>query len=407
MLAIPPPIYNHLGGPEAPVRINVGASSIGHVNLTVPYLNLRESHTIQATVTTFTIDTHIIARTNGKENKGISLEADTDITVHVFIDTKDSGQEGFLALPIGGRDYVVASYTPRRKWAFTSGYIIASSQDNTRILIRSQNTDKVVVLNRFETYQLQTTAFDPSGTVIHSNQAISVFAGSMCPFVPADANGSCSALLDQIPPTDSWGSTYIVPPLENNLINVIRIYTANDSTLVTLTNSTSVNRIYLSSFSYKELIFGKNPLLINSGSNIQVVMYGFTGYTFGSHDAAFMAVLPSMSHFLSEYRFATPNYSGHYPNSLLIIIKQSDQSGLLLNGGSLRYNSVQSLNTPTGLYSILTVSVDKGRENILRHRHQAEFGAVLYSPNGGIGYGYCVGKKLAYSDSEFIFFQHF
>ena len=400
MLAVPKVSHGYYA-PDPPIAISVYANKLpGHVNLTVPFLNRRETHTLTSTLSNFTLNTSIIARNNGKENKAIYLEADTDITVHVFLNSHSSdAREGFLALPIGGTDFVVASYTPRRNWGFSSGYIIAGAHDNTRITVRAHNTQKTVLLNRFETYQMQTTEYDPSGTVIHSDKPVSVFANSQCPFVPANTNGTCKHLLDQIPPIGSWGSSYIVPALENNVINVIRIYTDSHATWVTLTNGSSTVKVYIQQYTYKEFIFGTRPLYISSESNMQVVMYGYTGY-FNTNDDAFMAALPSIDHFLSEYRFATQNHYGS-KTSLLITVKDSEETGLRLNGATLRYASKKILNTPKGLYSILTLPVSQGMEYSLFHQRDAEFGAILYEPQGGIGYGYCLGKKLSYSDSEF------
>ena len=403
MLAVPkvPPMaaYHDL---DPPIAISVYADKLpGHVNLTVPFLNRRETHTLTSTLSNFTLNTSIIARNNGKENKAIYLEADTDITVHVIVNSRHSAaREGFLALPIAGTDFVVSSYTPRRNWGFSSGYIIAGVHDNTRITVRAHNTQKTVLLNRFETYQMQTTEFDPSGTVIHSDKPASVFANSQCPFVPADAKATCSSLLDQIPSIDSWGSTYIVPPLENNVFTVIRIYTGIHATGVTLTNSSSTINVYLQQYTYKEFIFGTQPMYIHSNSKIQVVMYGFTGYSYDSNDDTFMTVLPSTEHFLSAYRFSTQNDFG-YKNSLLITIKHSEETGLLLNGAKLRYTSKQNLNTPVGLYSVLNIPVSQGLEYSLFHQRNAEFGTILYGQESGIDYGYCLGKKLSSSDSEF------
>ena len=404
MLAVPklPPMIG------SSIEISVYADKLpGRVNLTVPFLNRRETRTMASSLSSFILfNTSIIARNNGKENKAIYLESDTDITVHVFLNSgSSSGREGFLALPIGGTDFIVASYTPRRSF-FSSGYIIVGTHDNTSITVRANNTQKMVMLNRFETYQMQTDEFDPSGTIIHTDKPVSVLANSQCPFVPADANGTCSSLLAQIPSTDSWGSTYIVPPIENNIINVIRIYTDSHATWVTLTNSSSIINVYLQPYTHKEFIFGTQAMYIHSKSKIQVVMYGFTGYSHDSKHGTFMAVLPSTEHFLSAYRFAAQDklISGlRDQNSLLITIKSSEDTGLLLNGAQLRCTSKQNLNTPIGFYSILTVPVSQGMEYSLFHQRNVEFGAILYGLYGGIDYGFCLGKKLSTPDSESTF----
>ncbi len=70
-----------------------------------------------------------------------------------------------------------------------------------------------ITLNSMETYLIASDTNDLTGTRITSSKPLSVFSGSDCAQVPR-GRGSCDHLVEQVPPTVTWGSKFLVASLE-------------------------------------------------------------------------------------------------------------------------------------------------------------------------------------------------
>ena len=70
-----------------------------------------------------------------------------------------------------------------------------------------------ITLNSVETYLIASDTDDLTGTRITSSKPLSVFSGSDCANVPQGIE-FCDHLVEQVPPTVTWGSKFLVASLE-------------------------------------------------------------------------------------------------------------------------------------------------------------------------------------------------
>ena len=75
------------------------------------------------------------------------------------------------------------------------------------------------------------TTSDLSGTKIIANKPVSVFSGHRGAYVPY---GNYGYMIEQIPLTTSWGTTYYVAPLSTRNFYSIKVLAAHDNTNVTM-----------------------------------------------------------------------------------------------------------------------------------------------------------------------------
>ena len=117
---------------------------------------------------------------------------------------------------------------------FHSQLLLVGCKDNTTItIIPSKNitlsmklqepTDETIIIQAgnsyaFSLHKLQTlilyNSYDITGTKIISNKPLTVISGHSCTKVPTGF-GVCDAITTQVPPTITWGKTFILPPLSD------------------------------------------------------------------------------------------------------------------------------------------------------------------------------------------------
>ena len=83
-----------------------------------------------------------------------------------------------------------------------------------------------VLLDKGEVYSLTLRAdidgTDFTGTLIESSDPVAVWSGNTCANVPEDF-GTCDILVEQIPPVNTWGSDFIINPLESRNVDRLRV----------------------------------------------------------------------------------------------------------------------------------------------------------------------------------------
>ena len=96
--------------------------------------------------------------------------------------------------------------------------IITSYHPSVILLVACENeavvefNSSTITLNSMETYQIESDN-DLTGTRITSSKPLSVFSGSECAYIPRSIN-YCDHLVEQVPPTVTWGSKFFVASLE-------------------------------------------------------------------------------------------------------------------------------------------------------------------------------------------------
>lgn len=96
---------------------------------------------------------------------------------------------------------------------------------NPNLLIARAGQRVEFTLNWMETLLITSTK-DLSGTVISSDEPISVFTGHECGQVPAHV-GTCDHLVEQVPPQHTWGVQFFTAPLKRESGDLFKMATTN------------------------------------------------------------------------------------------------------------------------------------------------------------------------------------
>jgi hypothetical protein len=356
--------------------------------------------------------------------QAIHIVADSDVAVYVM-DQEHYTADGYCALPVPmcGLNYVVAS-TPNEiepspyDTVYHSEFAIIGISDSTSVVIRpsaalyptGSNAPKVVMLNRGEVYEawsfgVQGNGGDLSGSLVTANKPVALLSGHERAYVPHRTdNFSRDMLVEQLLPTNEWGTTFIaVPPARISSPVLVRVFSAAESTSVGWNDSTFA----LAPYRYAEMRL-TSAVLIAASHPVQVMEYFPTADIAGSGpdslgDPALLTI-PPLRGYDSTYTVVSPYfldfggrpvigpaYAEHY---LTIVTPRSNLGRLTLDGGTVDPQSFQS--TPHCDYVYASLPVDSGT-----HRLSAPlpFALTMYGIGTFISYAYLGAIRTAPPDS--------
>lgn len=186
-----------------------------------------------------------------------------------------------------------------------------------------------IVLQPYESAQIQSRT-DFSGTSVTSEHPVAVAIGNTCTWVFT----KCDHVYEQILPVNSWGSSYIVPPVSlQNKYDSIYIQ-ASQNTRVTVRGSGK--RVILMTKGRSEEIRSHTsvPLVIEADHGIQVLML-YNGAHYGGRKAydPFLTTLLPNNHFCSLYSFT--GLKG-FQNQALIVAQTGAQKKMIFDGKKLQ-----------------------------------------------------------------------
>src|SRR5262249_16005763 len=151
--------------------------------------------------------------------------------------------------------------------------------------------------NQGQTYLLRTptTNTDVTGTIIRSNLPVAVFGSHQCANIPDQTTGFCDHVVEQMTPTNTWGTDFVAMPLATPLLrDTFRFLAATDGTTVNV-NGTVVATLNRGQF-YETIIAA--PAQITSSQPILVAQYA-NGTSFdGVTGDPFMMLVPPIEQFL-------------------------------------------------------------------------------------------------------------
>jgi len=162
---------------------------------------------------------------DGTEEKGIHVTAAQSVVVY-GIDEVAASTDAYTGIPTNviGTSYTVLASGPGEDSEFS----VVASHDGTTVTItpsvdggvgdtRPAGVPYAVTLNQGQEYQLRATSppEDLTGTKITSSAPVSVYAGNRCAFVPNDLVGDCDYVVEQIPPEDTWGTSFLTEPFKS------------------------------------------------------------------------------------------------------------------------------------------------------------------------------------------------
>lgn len=189
---------------------------------------------------------------NNEPKGGIYLQTSTNKITTIGTYNQEGNFDSFFIIPtvdlcLDRYTYLAASI---RNFVGADGSVVVVGTANQTIMnitvpvsafIKINNSENWLeldpgVLYSYEIQRLQIVyiaAFttDLTATKITTNKPISLFSGHECAFIPRRTL-SCSMLMEQIPPTNLWGTVHYFAPLASRRSYTIKVIAAFDSTAV-------------------------------------------------------------------------------------------------------------------------------------------------------------------------------
>ena len=291
------------------------------VNFTVSPINI--SGNVSNSSTRIIIPSSFEVFSVNERNKGILVEAGRDINLY-GMSFHSLTTDAYLALPcskmaVDEYEYYGISYDIfiSRVRRYPSVILLVACEKETLVKFNSST----ITLNSMETYQIESDN-DLTGTRITSSKPLSVFSGSDCASVP-QGTSYCEYLVEQVPPTVTWGSTFLVASLEGRSSGErIRVLSARAASVaVNCNTNVSVSEFQLQSGgSFREFEIPINSFCsIESTSPLLVVQYVNIDRREGV-GGKFMMIIPPIeqfknNYFVAAFTFFVSNYVTVYVSS--------------------------------------------------------------------------------------------
>ncbi|MEM7474531.1 MAG: putative Ig domain-containing protein [Planctomycetota bacterium] len=318
----------------------------------------------------------------------------------------DQTTDGFTALPLDalGQDYRVLAYpnTVALTGDGGSSLAIVGTQDNTLVTITPSVDAGVhaaglaftIMLDEGQLYQLYASAanangganlLDLTGTTVSASAAVAVYGGNTAAYVPAGF-GAADHLIEQMPPIESWGSSFLTTPLATRTGgDTLRILAASDNTEVVVNGSqaTTLNagEVFETILTQASSIETSQPSLVAQFSH---------GSTFdGSTGDPFMMLVPPTEQFQNAYTMTTPQ-AGINSNFVNLIVPDAVVGIVEFDGTAIA--SAEFAEIAGSGYSAATLPISVGSHNFSSPEPIA---VSIYGYDNFDSYGYFGGMSFA------------
>ena len=184
-------------------------------------------------------------------------------------------------------------------------------------------------LNSLETFLITSNTSDLTGTRIVSNKPLTVTSGSDCARVPQTSN-SCEYLVEQIPPTATWGYNFVLVPFRGRETGqYYKVVTSQDNTVMKLTckNDSLTRDITLSSAGDFSFFFTAADVYcsLESNGSIIVVQVALGHSGDGKGDPVMILVAP-LDEFVPSVNFQSLRVKGTFRHYVNVMVSDEDFS---------------------------------------------------------------------------------
>ncbi len=325
--------------------------------VTIPGFSITNDFSVEAgVVTNISIPSSIMmSYYDWIEAKGIHVTASQPVSVYgmVFSHFTSSSFTGYPT-PLLGSNYCILSRPSLDDWPLDgdthSQFAIVATADNTTVSIAPSATAnlnwypepyEVTNLMQGETYQVASTDYtgDVTGTWIHSDKPVAVFAGANLAYVPNADSYSGNPLVQEQMPVDTWGTQVLALSYAARTNGAsYRVLAAANDTIV-FTNGVVAGTNQAAHF-LDLMIDG--PVEFRGSHPIQVAQFA-NGFTIDAPDTRegdpCGILLPPAGRYLQTNTVATLplqwNFVGFHTNWLNIIAPQSALSNTMVDGSTV------------------------------------------------------------------------
>ena len=389
-------------------------------------VNVRHGETMTRTLVQFKV------QSGTDRSKGLKIKAEQLKQIAVFgLNDELHSTDAFTALPcshlpsISSYEYYAVSVpsTPAIESSAHSAFLIVACSDSTTVsitptqtishpyipnlTIRAGTTFSVQLQER-QTLYVQDRE-DLTGSKVVSSAPISFFTGHECGNVPA-GTPECDHLVEQIPPTVTWGNRFLVAPTATRRSqDLIRVIAAEDNTsgnvacvctesggdkesfTVSLTWAGNFMEFNISTNNYCSLVTDKPVLMVQftAGGSAD-------GVTSGD---PFMVIVPAIKQYLDVTIFSTitTHTYTHYAN--LFVPAGFDPLGVIINSLHRAKNiagewvGINCPNSPHVCGYAKQISISDGIHSIWNSKG-GPVGVTVYGFSYLQSYAYVGGLKL-------------
>ncbi len=426
--------YQDLVSPPNPIQLKLFITALNDANVKIEIPSLKyvlEIYIPKNTTQQVLIPKEAQTLKNNTVLQDAAIHVISDNPIFLYgLNTRKQTSDTYLAFPIStlGTRYRIMSFSTadlRLRELAKPEMAITSPFDSTTIKIipsvELENNIKIgdtliIKMNRGDVYQvappikknkvdsLSDNKWDLTGTVIMSNRPVAVFGGHECAFVPLSMpDNTCNHLVEQLPPTASWGKHFFVGKLAKRTTYQFRILADKDSTSIFIN---AKNKISLNAGQYYD---GRTDqdIVISADKPILVAQFS-EGFRNGDNIGdPMMLLLPPTNQFLSNYSFSTPK-DGQWNHFINVIVPTASIRNLTVDGKAPQFMDSLFTQAPTyfspqalaghaqnksidkyklvyrqlglSLYSIATIQIPFGPHNISCTK---PFGMYSY----GFGFG--------------------
>lgn len=343
------------------------------------------------------------------ENKGLLLSAPDEFVVY-GLNQKQFTTDAYLGLPtdVAGTEYIVPSFSNAKR-SLPGELQIIAQEDGTEVIFTPRKstiggndvksikagTSASFTLNRLQSIQFKAkgdSTADFTGSLIISSKPVSVFSGHQCGIVPRRAL-ACDHLVEQIPPTNTWGTRFLTTPLATRTGgDIFRILAANDGTAVQIDGNIvaqlkrgKFKQVNLASGTFHEIMTSKPSLVIQYSK-------GTSGDK--KRSDPFMMIIPPVEQFGSDYVISTPSADPvSFENYINIVAPTNQLNGLLLDNTQIPPDRFTVIGSTEYSGAQLTISTDT--HEIKHDLPNVPFGVYSYGFAASDSYGYPGGSRLA------------
>lgn len=311
------------------------------------------------------------------EEKSVLIETSSDVFVISHDDGSASvGSTTHIPLHKLSTKYVVISTEPVYSWILRYRYsqlAVSAIEDNTTVSITFKMKRNIplyingdtfengdvfnISLKMFQTFQIEHIT-DLTGTFIEASAPIAAFSGNDCNKL--GNLGACDHLIEQLPPTDSIDSIYIVPPNTNNRGTIIRV-TAIENTNFTYMIGRVTKNQNLSKFnSFDTKITSRQICFIKADIPILVTAFGLQPKHSTLGDPS-MTIVPGINQYLDYYKIVVPQ--GYDYNYVSIMIRESSRDSFRVNDTAIEINDVvfeENVMVRNITYNVRSIRVAEG-----------------------------------------------
>ena len=361
---------------DVPVEVIISTEQDTTVTIASPFQGVSRTLSVKSPGTKVTLPAGVALNTIGVSQKAILVESNMNISVYVF------HEDGYLALPsryLGSSYYVTATDLGKTILA------ISPVEGGAKVEYVQSGATNTVYIPELSVYYMKSSSTLRSVTVT-SNVSIAVIAGHYRPFAYYQHQ-----TLEYLIPHSLSGKRYISPPIEGASYKYDILYpkVGTSTTYTAIRNCSVSTHTATGHYQYMDSTnFPSN--FIESTDNLGLIELHYEGSLFNS----FMTIIPALSQYSNNYRFATPSYQGQH--FVALMAEELSSGGLKFDGFPIAttrsYYTISIISVER--YFVLTIKVSPGWHVIHHVDPTVRFGLIMYGGNKIKSYGLPLGLRL-------------